>query len=282
MSPILNVGIKAARRAGSIILRYLDRLDQLSVEKKGRNDFVSEVDRMAEEDIIDTIHYLYPHHQILAEESGQQHSPDKDHLPKGKNNLDDQDVEWIIDPLDGTTNYLHGHPHFCVSLAARIKGRIEYGIIFDPLRDEIFTASRGQGAQLNNRRIRVSGQGRFEQSLIATGYPTRNMAYYDAWMNSFRAILPKVSNIRYSGSAALDLAYVASGRVDGYFEPGLAIWDIAAGALMVREAGGLVADFKGDQDFLNSGHIVAGNHRLFNHLMSVVKNRSAHLIDRTS
>ena len=278
MSPIINVGIKAARRSGAIILRYLDRLDQLSVEKKGRNDFVSEVDRMAEEDIIDTIHYLYPHHQILAEESGETHSPDINNPRQGKNQLDDQDVQWIIDPLDGTTNYLHGNPHFCVSIAARIKGRIEHAIVFDPLRDELYTASRGQGAQLNSRRIRVSGQGKFDQSLIATGYPTKNMAYYDAWMNSFRSVLPKVSNIRYSGSAALDLAWVAAGRVDGYWEPGLSIWDVAAGSLLVREAGGLVADFKGEQNFLETGHIVAGNHRLFNHLMSTVKLRTGHLM----
>ncbi len=277
MSPIITVGIKAARRAGSIILRYLDRLDQLSVEKKGRNDFVSEVDRMAEEDIIDTIHYLYPHHHILAEESGQRFSPDNSNPMAEKNRLDDQEVEWIIDPLDGTTNYLHGHPHFCVSIAARIKGRIEHGIIFDPLRDEIYTVSRGQGAQLNSRRIRVSGQGKLEHSLVGTGYPTRNMTYYDAWMSSLRSVLPKVSNIRYSGSAALDLAYVASGRIDAYWEPGLAIWDIAAGSLLVREAGGLTSDFKGGQDFLESGHIVAGNQGMFNQLLATVKNRAGML-----
>ncbi|NKB76426.1 MAG: inositol monophosphatase [Gammaproteobacteria bacterium] len=277
MSPIITVGIKAARRAGSIILRYLDRLDQLSVEKKGRNDFVSEVDRMAEEDIIDTIHYLYPNHQILAEESGTQFSPDLDKPDHERNSLDEQDVEWIIDPLDGTTNYLHGHPHFCVSIAARIKGRIEHAIIFDPLRDEIYTASRGQGAQLNSRRIRVSGQAKLENSLVSTGYPTRNMTHYDPWMSSLRSVLPRVSNIRYSGSAALDLAYVASGRTDGYWEPGLAIWDIAAGSLLVREAGGLVSDFKGGQDYLQSGHIVAGNQRLFNQLLSTVKSRTGTL-----
>jgi len=270
MNPIINVGIKAARRAGKLILRYLDRLDRLSVDKKGRNDFVSEVDRMAEDDIIETIHYLYPNHLILAEESGNAQSPP----PDGKNK---DEVEWIIDPLDGTTNYLHGHPHFCISLAARIKGRIEHGVIFDPLRDEIYTASRGQGAQLNNRRIRVSGQGRFDQTILSTGFPTRDMTHYDAWMNGFRAILPRVSTIRYSGSAALDLAYVACGRVDGYWEPGLAVWDIAAGSLLVREAGGLAADFQGQQNFLRSGNIVAANQRIFNDLLALVKGKAGHI-----
>ena len=267
MNPIVNVGIKAARRAGSIIVRYLDRLDQLSVEKKGRHDFVSQVDRMAEEDIIDTIHYLYPNHKILAEESGKKLSP--------KQIDSSEDVEWIIDPLDGTTNYLHGHPHFCVSIAARVNGRVEHAIIFDPLRDEIFTATRGQGAQLNNRRIRVSRQGRLDMCLIGTGYPTRNMTHYDAWMLCLRSLLPRVTNIRYSGSAALDLAYVAAGRTDGYWEPGLEIWDIAAGSLLVREAGGLVSDFQGQQNFLESGHIVAGNARVFNELLATVKSKSA-------
>ena len=264
MNPIVNIGIKAARRAGSIIVRHLDRLDQLSVDKKGRNDFVSEVDRMAEEDIIDTIHYLYPNHRILAEESGQKFSPDSEHQGE-------DEFEWIIDPLDGTTNFLHGNPNFGVSIGVRHKGRIEHGIIFDPLRDEIFTATRGQGAQLNNRRIRVSGQTSLEKSLISTGYPNIDISRFDNWLKCFRSIMPRVASIRHSGSAALDLAYVACGRTDAFWEPDLQIWDIAAGSLLVREAKGLVADFEAKQDFLENGNIVAANQGIFNELMSIVK-----------
>jgi myo-inositol-1(or 4)-monophosphatase len=264
MNPIVNVGVKAARRAGSIIVRHLDRLDQLSVEKKGRNDFVSEVDRKAEEDIIDTIHYLYPNHRILAEESGQSQSPDSEHQG-------DDEFEWIIDPLDGTTNFLHGNPNFAVSIGVRHKGRIEHGIIFDPLRDEIFTATRNQGAQLNNRRIRVSGQRNLDKSLISTGYPNLGISDFDNWLKCFRAMLPRVGSMRHSGSAALDLAYVACGRTDAYWEPQLQIWDVAAGSLIVREAKGLVADFNAGQDFLDNGNIVAANQGIFNDVMTIVK-----------
>ncbi len=270
MNPIINTGIKAVRRAGNLIIRYFDRLDRLTVKRKGYNDFVSEVDRMAEDEMIDIIHSLYPAHRILAEESGQQRSPPHDVPPK-------ESVEWIIDPLDGTTNYLHGHPHFCVSLAVRINDRIEHAIVFDPLRDEIFTASRGQGAQLNNRRIRVSGQRKLGQSIISTGISTLDAVHCDAWMDSFKAVLLRTNTVRYSGSAALDLAYVASGRVDGYWEPGLKIWDIAGGTLLVREAGGYVADFAGQQDFLASGHVVAGNQGIFSELMNIIKNKAGQM-----
>ncbi|WP_424946445.1 inositol monophosphatase family protein [Candidatus Spongiihabitans sp.] len=271
MNPIVNIGIKAARRAGSIIVRHIDRIDQLSVQKKGRNDFVSDVDRMAEEDIIDTIHYLYPNHRIIAEESGQTHSPDSEHQGK-------DEFEWIIDPLDGTTNYLHGNPNFAVSLGIRHQGRIEHGIIFDPLRDEIYTASRGQGAQLNNRRIRISGRASMQQSLICTGYPNLEAhdfesGNFDSWLKCFRSLLPKVASIRHSGSAVLDLASVACGRTDAFWQPGLKIWDIAAGSLLVREAKGLVADFDGNQDFLESGDIIAANQGIFNELLALVKSK---------
>ncbi len=265
MDPIIKVGIKAARRAGGLMLRYLDRLEQLSVEKKGRRDFVSEIDRMAEEDIVDTVHYLYPNHRILAEESG-------DRLSSTAPGEDE--FEWIIDPLDGTTNFLHGHPHFSVSLGVRRKGVMEHGIIFDPLRDELFTASRNQGAQLENRRIRVSGKGNVEESLIGCGFPLREMTKLDTSMRILKAILPKVSDVKIGGSAALDLAYVACGRLDGYWEAGLKPWDVAAGSLLVREAGGLVADFGGSQDFMENGNIVAANQRMFNELMALVKSRS--------
>jgi myo-inositol-1(or 4)-monophosphatase len=266
MDPIVNVGIKAARRAGSLVVRYLDRLEQLSVEKKGRRDFVSEIDRAAEQDIVETIHYLFPNHRILAEESGTQFTPA---------NASEDEFEWIIDPLDGTTNFLHGHPHFCVSLGVRQNGRMKHAVIFDPLRQELFTASKNSGAQLNNRRIRVSGKAALEESLVGTGFPLRNIDRLDGSLRILRAVLPKVSDVKVSGSAALDLAYLACGRLDGYWEAGLHPWDTAAGSLLVREAGGLVADFDGDQDYLETGNIVASNPRMFNELMSIVKSRFA-------
>ncbi len=269
MDPILNVAVKAARRAGRIILRYLDRLDRVSVEQKGRNDFVSEVDRMAEEDIIETIHFLYPNHAIVAEESGGELSGDSgDSGNSGDSNH--KEFEWIIDPLDGTANYLHGHPQFAVSIAVRQNGRLAHGVVFDPLRDEMYTASRGQGAQLNNRRIRVTYQDKLERSLLATGFPYKHRADFEPWMRDFQTLLPKVADVRRCGSAALDLAYVACGRLDGYWEPGLEPWDIAAGSLLVREAGGLVADFQGKQDFLKTGQVIAANRMIFNELMRII------------
>ncbi len=269
MDPIINIGIKAARRAGSLMVRYVDRLEQVSVEKKGRRDFVSEIDRMAEEEIIETIRQAYPGHRILAEESGAQDpgvTNDGTSRPGG-------DVEWIIDPLDGTTNFLHGHPHFAVSIGIRKGNAMEHGIIFDPLRDELFTASRNQGAQLNSRRIRVSGKSSLNEALLGTGFSVRNLQVIDGVMRVMRGVLPKVSNLKISGSAALDLAYVACGRLDGFWEQGIRAWDMAAGSLLVREAGGLVADFTGGQDHLERGDIVAANQRLFNELLTVVKTR---------
>ncbi len=263
MNPILTLAVKAARRAGNIILRYMDRLDQIVVEQKGPNDFVSEVDRMVEEDIIDTIHYLYPNHSIVAEESGGQLCDDSEQ----------QEMEWIIDPLDGTANYLHGHPHFAVSIAARQNGQVQHGVIFDPLRDEMYTASRGQGAQINNRRIRVTHKNTLVHSLLATGFPHKHHADYEQWMHTFQTLLPQAIGMRRCGSAALDLAYVACGRLDGYWEPGLGAWDIAAGSLLVREAGGLVADFQGGQDFLQSGQVIAANQMIFSELMRVVSTK---------
>ena len=265
MDPILNIGIKAARRAGGLIIRYLDRLEQLTVEKKGRRDFVSELDRAAEDDIIETVHYTYPNHRILAEESGSH---------DGAEQKPDEDFEWVIDPLDGTTNFLHGYPHFCVSIGVKHKGVMEYGIIFDPMRDELFTACRSKGAQLNNRRIRVSGKSSLNEAMVGAGFPLRNIDRLDGTLRVLKGVLPKVSDIKVSGSAALDLAYVACGRLDGYWEAGLKPWDMAAGSLMVREAGGLVADYSGEQDHLDSGNIVAANPRMFNELMGIVKTRS--------
>lgn len=265
MDPIINVGIKAARRAGNMMVRYLDRLQQLTVEKKGRREFVSEIDRSAEQDIVDTIHYLYPNHRILAEESGQALSPET---------ATADEFEWIIDPLDGTTNFLHGHPHFCISIGVRLNGVIKYAVIFDPLRHELFTASRDHGAQLDNRRIRVSGKSGLNEAMVGTGFPLNDIDKLDGSIKILRGVLPKVSDVKISGSAALDLAYVACGRLDAYWQAGLKPWDMAAGSLLVREAGGLVTDFEGAQDFLETGNVVAANRHAFNELMSIVKSRS--------
>ncbi len=244
MHPLLNTAVKAARQAGRIILRHLDRADSLTVTAKGRNDFVTEVDRAAESEIIDIIRAGYPDHGILAEESGS-HSGDR--------------FEWIIDPLDGTTNFLHGFPQFAVSIAIRQLGRLEHGVIFDPLRNELFTASRGKGAQLNDRRIRVSRVHRLDGALLATGFPFKDLPRMEVWIDTFRALLPRTSGVRRAGSAALDLAYVAAGRCDGFWEFGLNIWDIAAGALLIEEAGGLLTDPAGGHDYLVSGDVVAAN-----------------------
>ena len=265
MNPLINIGIKAVRRAGNLIIRHLDRMDQFPVTQKGRNDFVSEVDLMAEEEIIGCIHYHYPDHAIVAEESGTKHSP-------GKGTTKD-DFEWIIDPLDGTTNFLHGHPNFAVSIGVRHKNRMEHGIIFDPLRNEIFHASRGSGAQMNDRRIRVSGQRRLSNSLVLSGFPSRHPGQFDNWTACFRDIFPLVSQSLHSGSAALDLAYVACGRGDAYWESGLNIWDMAAGSLIVREAGGLVTGFQGEQDHLSTGCVIAASPGIFSDILGIVKSR---------
>ncbi len=246
------------------MIRYQDRLEQVSVKKKGRRDFVSEIDRLAEEEIIAIIRQRYPSHRILAEESG---------ANGGEPHSGSDMPEWIIDPLDGTTNFLHTDPHFAVSIGVRTKGTLEHAVIFDPLRDELFTASRNEGAQLNSRRIRVSGKGSLNESLLGAGFSIRNLHKTDNVLRVMRALLPKVSNLKISGSAALDLAYVACGRLDGFWEQGIDAWDMAAGSLLVREAGGLVADFSGGQEYLERGDIVAANQRLFNELLTVVKSR---------
>lgn len=268
MNPLLTIAIKAARHAGGILLRHVDRLDGIAVEQKGRNDFVSEVDRMAEDDIVDTIRARYPNHKIVAEERGGEIATEVD---------DADEVEWIIDPLDGTANYLHRHPQFAISIAARVGGELHHGVVFDPLRNELYTASRGQGAQLNNHRLRVSQLTTFDRAIIATGFPFKhtNASDFDLWMQTFHALMKRVADMRRGGSAALDLAYLAGGRLDGYWESGLSAWDIAAGALLVREAGGFVADFDGQQNFLHNGQIVAANANLFSELLTTVTLRNA-------
>ena len=240
---MLNTAIKAARRAGNVILRYSDQLDRLTIESKGRNDFVSEVDRSAESEIIDIIRRAYPNHGILAEESGEQSG---------------DDYQWVIDPLDGTTNFLHGYPQYAVSIALLDKGKLAQAVVFDPLRDELFTASRGAGAQLNDRRIRVSSVKKMDNALLGTGFPFKEFDNLDTWISCFRDLLPMSSGVRRAGSAALDLAYVAAGRLDGFWEFGLNPWDMAAGVLLIKEAGGIVCDFHGKHEYMKTGNIVTG------------------------
>jgi len=248
MQPLLNIAVKAARRAGDIIVRAIPRLEAIQVESKGRNDFVTEVDKAAEADIIQTIRRLYPDHAILAEESGAS---------------GDSDVLWIIDPLDGTTNFMHGFPTFAVSIACQIRGRLEHAVVFDPMRQEIFTASRGDGAQVEGRKMRVSKQITLEGALIATGFPYRSDSpYLDEYLAMLKAVMLKAAGLRRPGAAALDLAYVAAGRVDGFWELGLKPWDTAAGTLLITEAGGRVGTIFGD-DYQQGGHVIAGTPKVF-------------------
>lgn len=255
MHPMLNIAVRAARQAGSLIMRSLQHVDHLEITAKGLNDFVTDVDRLAEQEIINTIKKSYPDHAIMAEESGE----------TGQN-----DVVWIIDPLDGTTNYLHGFPHYCVSIGVMVKGRIDHAVVFDPMRDELFTASRGEGAKLNDRRLRVTKRKDLNGALIATGFPFKYPQHIDVYMQMFAAVFPQVADIRRAGSAALDLAYVAAGRVDGYWEIGLENWDLAAGKLLVEEAGGSVTNFTGGDKVLDKGHIIAGNLSIHAHLQKSI------------
>lgn len=244
MHPMLNIAIRAARAAGNIIIRQIDYAQDLPLTEKSRNDFVTDVDRQAEAVIIDTLHKAYPQHAILAEESGAH---------------GDNEYLWIIDPLDGTTNFLHGFPQYAVSIALQHKGVLSQAVIYDPLRQELFTASRGQGAQLNDRRIRVSKNKHLKTALLGTGFPFREGADFDLYIETFRKLAPLTAGIRRAGAAALDLAYVACGRLDGFWEFGLKPWDIAAGALLIEEAGGILSEINGDNGFLISGNLCAGN-----------------------
>jgi len=258
---MLNIAIRAARSAGNIIIRSLQHVEHLEVTTKGRNDFVSDVDRLAEQEIINVIHKSYPDHAILAEESGEQGN---------------SDTVWVIDPLDGTANFLHGFPHYCVSIGIIVRGKIEHGVIYDPLRDELFTATRGGGAQLNDRRLRVTKQKTLAGSLIATGFPFKYHEHFPAYSATFNAVFPEVADLRRGGSAALDLAYVAAGRVDGYWELGLQKWDLAAGVLLIEEAGGVVSDFIGGDNYRESGNVVAGNINVHQHILKQI---TPHLTD---
>lgn len=257
MSAILNIAIQAAYNAGTIIQQESRNLEHLNIERKGHNDFVSEVDKRAEQAIIHTILKAYPRHNILGEEGG---------------NVDNgSEITWIIDPLDGTTNYLHGHPQYSVSIAVKEGDKITHGVVFDPNRNDIFTAELGKGVQLNNGRIRVSRQSSLADSLLATGFPTYDMSFLDRYLAIFREMLQSTAGQRRAGSAALDLAYVAAGMVDGFWEFNLKPWDIAAGYLLIKEAGGLVCDFDGGQDMLNSGNIIAANPKLVSPILKIIQ-----------
>lgn len=255
---MLNMAIKAARAAGAIINRAALDVEAVRVSTKQVNDFVTEVDQQAEQAIIETLLTAYPGHGILAEESGNEYgNRNSDHI-------------WIIDPLDGTTNFIHGFPVYCVSIALAVNGRIEQAVVYDPTRNDLFTATRGRGAFLNERRIRVSKRTMLRDSLISTGFPYRPGDNLKQYMAMLGDVMQRTSGVRRPGAAALDLAYVAAGFSDGFFEAGLSIWDVAAGSLLVTEAGGLVGNFTGEADFLEQREILAGSPRIYGQLVPVL------------
>lgn len=255
MQPMLNIAVRAARSAGNIISRAFEQNDKLEVTSKGSNDFVTNVDKAAEKIIIDTIQKAYPNHCIVSEECG---------VVTGS----DTDYQWIIDPLDGTTNFVKGIPHFAVSIALSIKGKLDQAVVYDPIRGEVFTASRGKGAQLNNSRIRANKTKELSGAIIATGFPFKQKQHTDAYFNMFKALFHKAGDMRRAGAASLDLAYLAAGRVDGFFELGLKPWDTAAGELLIIEAGGLVTDFSGGHSHTETGNVVAGSSKLIKEMLT--------------
>ncbi len=255
MHPMLNIAVKAARRAGVIINRAAQDLDALTVSTKRHNDFVTEVDQAAEQAVIQILLKAFPDHAILAEESG----------ATGKS-----DYVWIIDPLDGTTNFIHGFPQYCVSIGLQHKGILTQAVIYDPGRNELYTASRGHGAYLNDRRIRVSKRRQLDDALIGTGFPFREMQNIERYAPALIQLMGQTAGVRRAGAAALDLAYVAAGRLDGFWEMGLSPWDMAAGCLLILEAGGLVSDFDGDGNYLKTGNVVTGTPRVFTPLLQIV------------
>ncbi len=262
MNPMVTIAVRAAREAGRVITRNFNRIDRLTVADKGRNDFVTEVDRNAEAAIIEVLREKYPHHAILAEESGAQAG---------------NEFEWVIDPLDGTTNFLHGLPQFAVSIALKVKGRLDIGVVYDPISEEMFTASRGEGALLNDHKIRVSNRKSLDGALLGTGLPYRDFSFMDNYMGMLKDLAQETAGIRRPGSAALDFAYVACGRTDGFWELGLKEWDFAAGALLVREADGLVTDIAGGERFLETGNVITGNIKVHNAMLRRIR---PHLDDK--
>ena len=254
MHPMLNIAVRAARRAGAIINRAALDSGGLQIRSKQANDFVTEVDRAAEAAIIDAVQKSYPDHAILGEESGA--------IESAK-----QEYRWIIDPLDGTTNFIHGFPQYCVSIGVEHRGSLAHGVVYDPVRNELFTASKGRGAFLNDRRMRVSKCLKLQDALIGTGFPFKEMTRADLYLKQLRALMEKSSGVRRAGAAALDLAYVACGRLDAFWELGLMPWDMAAGVLLIQEAGGLVGDLDGDQGFMESGDLCAATPKIFSPLL---------------
>ena len=255
MHPTLNIAVKAARRAGGIINRASRDVEQIKVSAKRDKDFVTEVDKAAEAAIIEVLHEAYPDHAILAEESGAS---------------GDSEYVWIIDPLDGTTNFIHGFPQYAVSIAQQHKGVLQHAVVYDPTKNELFTASKGAGAFLNDRRIRVTKRAKMNEALIGTGFPFRYFEHVDAYLGIFRDMMHKTAGVRRPGAAALDLAWVAAGRIDGFWELGLSPWDMAAGALLITEAGGLVGDLTGEPNYIETGNIVGGNPKVFVQLLQII------------
>ncbi len=262
MKPVTNIAVRAARQAGSVLMRNYDHIDSLKITEKRRNDFVSDVDRAAEQAIIQVIRQAYPDHAILAEETGAHEG---------------NDFQWIIDPLDGTTNYLHGFPQFSISIALQHRGVLESAVVYDPLSNELFTADKGNGAFLNERRIRINNMKSLHGALIGTGIPFRDQRFIDNYLGMLKAMTQDTAGIRRPGSAALDFAYLAAGRIDGFWELGLSKWDFAAGALLVKEAGGVVTDLSGGEKYLDTGNVVAASVGLHKQMLDIVK---SHLDDR--
>lgn len=260
MHPMLNIAVRAARQGGNIIARYVDKVDTLTIDTKQHNDFVTEVDRQTEQEIISVLRKAFPNHSILAEESG---------TTDARDNSDE--YQWVIDPLDGTTNYLHGFPQFAVSIALKHKGVLDQAVVYDPISQELYTASKGVGAMLNSRRLRVTKRTSLEGALLGTGFPFRQQEYLDTYLEMFKALHHDTAGIRRAGSAALDLAYVAAGRLDGFWEIGLSEWDMAAGALLIKEAGGMVTDFGGGEDYLKTGNVVAGTPKILQAILKTIQ-----------
>lgn len=267
MHPMLNIAVRAARKAGNLIAKSYETPDAVEASQKGSNDFVTNVDRDAEHLIIETIRKSYPQHTIISEECGELLG-------------EDHEIQWVIDPLDGTTNFIKRLPHFSVSIAVRIKGRTEVAVVYDPMRNELYTATRGQGAQLNGYRLRTGQAKDLNGTILATGFPFKVKHHAATYIKMVDKLFTQCADFRRTGSAALDLAYVAAGRVDGFFEIGLKPWDFAAGELLVREAGGLVTDFAGGHGYLASGNVVAGNPRVVKSLLGALRDELSDALKR--
>ena len=265
MHPLLNTAVKAARRAGAIINRASLDLDLLRIGRKAPNDFVTEVDQTAEAAIIEVLSKAYPDHDFLGEETGTTRAQTRAKAAAKS------EYVWIIDPLDGTTNFIHGFPQYAVSIGLAYRGQITQAVIYDPVHNDLFVASKGKGAMLNDRRLRVSKQDRLDESLIGTGFPFKRQEQIDAYLSMFKTISGRAAGLRRPGAAALDLAYVAAGRYDGFFEMGLMPWDAAAGSLLVSEAGGFVGDFKGEGDYLFSENIIAATPKVFAQMLQTIE-----------